>query len=236
MKHLWVILFVIPLFAQENEKEDSFIQKMEDKAQIPHPNEAPDQWLLAHIDVETTGLLPGHHEMIDVGIVMTTLEGDILDSLFVRIQPANPERLSPGAKAVNAFDADHWQKMGALQQSIAVDSVIAFHKRTSGGKNVLMVAYNSHFDAAFMDHLFRSVNKTWRDLYYYFILDIPSMAWGLGIQELTSNWIRDRYQVPDEPHIAEEHTGITGAMVNVRIYKALLQYRQDIMSNVPSKK
>ena len=166
MKRLWVILFVIPLFAQENEKEDSFIQKMEDKAQIPHPNEAPDQWLLAHIDVETTGLLPGHHEMIDVGIVMTTLEGDILDSLFVRIQPANPERLSPGAKAVNAFDADHWQKMGALQQSIAVDSVIAFHKRTAGGKHVLMVAYNSHFDAAFMDHLFRSVNKTWRDLYY----------------------------------------------------------------------
>jgi len=44
---------------------------MEVKAPIPHPNEAPDQWLLAHIDVETTGLLPGHHEMIDVGIVMT---------------------------------------------------------------------------------------------------------------------------------------------------------------------
>ena len=71
MKRLWVILFVLPLFAQETEKEDSFIQKMEDKAPIPHPNEAPDQWLLAHIDVETTGLLPGHHEMIDVGIVMT---------------------------------------------------------------------------------------------------------------------------------------------------------------------
>ena len=70
-----------------------------------------------------------------------------------------------------------------------------------------MVAYNSHFDAAFMDHLFRSANKTWRNLYYYFILDIPSMAWGLGIQELTSNWIRDRYQVADESHIAEEHTG-----------------------------
>ena len=82
--------------------------------------------------------------MIDVGIVMTTLEGDILDSLFLRIQPANPERLSPGAKAVNAFDADHWQKMGALHQSVAVDSIIAFHKRTAGGKYVLMVASVSY--------------------------------------------------------------------------------------------
>ena len=71
MKRLWLIFFVIPIFAQETEKYDSFIQKMEVKAPIPHPNEAPDKWLLAHIDVETTGLLPGHHEMIDVGIVMT---------------------------------------------------------------------------------------------------------------------------------------------------------------------
>ena len=229
-------IMVILMFFACAKKDESFIQKMEDKAPIPHPNKVPDAWLLAHIDVETTGLLPGHHEMIDVGIVMTTLEGDILDSLFLRIQPAHPQRLSPGAKAVNAFDADHWQEMGALAQSVAVDSIIAFHKRTAGEKYVLMVSYNSHFDAAFIDHLFRSANKTWRDLYYYFILDIPSMAWGLGIRELTSNWIRDRYQVTDEPHIAEKHTGITGAMVNVRIYKALLQYRQDIMSNVPLKK
>ena len=63
MKRLWLIFFLIPIFAQETEKDDSFIQKMEVKA--------PDQWLLAYIDVETTGLLPGHHEMIDVGIVMT---------------------------------------------------------------------------------------------------------------------------------------------------------------------
>jgi|ETNmetMinimDraft_8_1059916.scaffolds.fasta_scaffold36533_1 uncharacterized protein YprB with RNaseH-like and TPR domain len=63
MKRLWLTFFVIPIFAQETEKDDSFIQKMEVKA--------PDQWLLAYIDVETTGLLPGHHEMIDMGIVMT---------------------------------------------------------------------------------------------------------------------------------------------------------------------
>ena len=51
MKRLWLIFFVIPIFAQETEKDDSFIQKMEVKAPIPHPNEAPDQWLLAHIAV-----------------------------------------------------------------------------------------------------------------------------------------------------------------------------------------
>ena len=39
------------------------------------PAEDPDAWLLAFIDVETTGLVPGWHEMIDIGVVMTELDG-----------------------------------------------------------------------------------------------------------------------------------------------------------------
>ena len=216
------------------DKEVAIIAGMENKESISHPSESPQLWLLAHVDVETTGLLPGYHEMIDIGIVMTTLDGFIIDSLFLRIQPAHQERLSPRAKAVNAYDAARWSQLDALSPSAAVDSITSFHQRIAENKHVLMVAYNSHFDAAFFDHLFRSSSKTWRELYYYFILDIPSMAWGLGLQDLNSNWIMDRYQIEDEPHFAaEQHTGITGAMVNVRIYRALLQYRQDLVAAVP---
>ena len=39
----------------------------------------------------------------------------------------------------------------------------------------------------------------------------------LAGQELT-----DVLEVDDEPHVAEDHTGITGAEVNARIYRALL--------------
>ena len=205
-------------------------EKMETMGSVPHPSEAPDRWLLAHIDVETTGLLPGYHEMIDIGIVMTNLEGDILDSLFLRIKPQHPERLSPGAFEVNAFDPERWEALGAFSIAEAVDSIISFHKKTASNKQVLMVANNSHFDAAFLDHLFRSVHKTWRELYYYYILDIPSMAWGLGFRDLNSRQIMDIYKVPDEPHIAQQHTGITGAMVNVRIYRVLLRYRNSFAS------
>jgi len=222
------ILFCLILCNSCTETDKFEFEKMETRGTILHPSEAPDQWLLAHIDVETTGLLPGFHEMIDIGIVMTTIAGDILDSLFLRIKPQHPERLSRGAFEVNAFDPERWEALGAFSIAAAVDSIIIFHKKTAGDKHVLMVAYNSHFDAAFLDHLFRSVNKTWRELYYYFILDIPSMAWGLGFKDLNSQQIMDYYNIPDEPHIADQHTGITGAMLNVRIYRALLRYRKDI--------
>jgi len=186
------------------------------------PDEAPDQWLLAFVDVETTGLVPGYHEMIDIGIVMTDLSGEELGELFVRIQPDNPDRIDEGARAVNAFDADRWRELEALPTEAAIDRIVRFHNGIAGDRSVLMVAFNSHFDAAFLDHLFRSRDRSWRDLYHYFILDLPSMAWSQGIRGLTGSSLSETLGIADEPHVAEQHTGITGAKLNARVYRALL--------------
>jgi len=185
------------------------------------PAKSPDAWRLAFIDIETTGLVPGYHEMIDMGVVMTDLEGRVLDSLFVRIQPRHPERTSAGARAVNAFDAGRWEELGALAAPAAIDTLRTFHRDVAGDGPVLLVAFNSQFDAACLDHLFRSAGASWRELYHYFVLDIPSMAWSLGYRDLTGTALSRRLGVADEPHVAEDHTGITGAMLNARLYRAL---------------
>jgi DNA polymerase III alpha subunit (gram-positive type) len=184
----------------------------------------PDQWLLAFVDVETTGLTPGYHEMIDIGIVMTDLAGNEKGELFLRIQPQFPERTQDGARAVNAFDETRWQELGALSPAHAVRSIREFHTGIAGDRSVMMVAFNSHFDAAFIDHLFRTGGGDWRDLYHYFILDLPSMAWSLGLRGLTGQSLSAGLNVEDEPHVAEQHTGITGAQLNARIYRALLEH------------
>ena len=189
----------------------------------PWPSESPDEWLLAFIDVETTGLIPGYHEMIDFGIVMTDLEGVELSTLFIRIQPDFPERTQDGARAVNAFDAERWQELDALSIQESLHSIVSFHQATAGNKSVLMVAFNSHFDAAFLDHLFRAGDRSWRELYHYFILDLPSMAWSQGDRSLTGQSLAKSLGVEDEPHVADQHTGITGAKLNARIYRALIK-------------
>ena len=48
------------------------------------------------------------------------------------------------------------------------------------------------------------------------------MAWSLGLRGLTGSSIAEALGVEDEPHVAELHTGITGAALNARIYRALL--------------
>ena len=82
------------------------------------------------------------------------------------------------------------------------------------------------FDNAFMDHLFRSVGKDLRKLHRY-ALDLPSVAWGMGLHDLYQKKIVKRLGVVDEPRARKgdapwEHTGITGAELDLRIYRALL--------------
>lgn len=185
------------------------------------PVSAPDQWLLAHLDIETTGLVPGYHEPIDFGIVYTDLDGRVRDSLFIRIMPNHPERISAGARRVNGFDTGLWRAQGAVAATVAVDSLVRFHERVASRRSVLLVAFNSQFDTAFLDHLFRAAGGTWRQLYHYFVLDIPSMAWAMGYRDLANGALARRLGLADEPRVAAEHTGITGAMLNARIYQAL---------------
>jgi len=61
-------------------------------AQFPSgtPGDAPGAFVLAIIDVETTGLEPGHHEMIDLGAIYTDLDGTELGRFFLCAHPPGP--------------------------------------------------------------------------------------------------------------------------------------------------
>ena len=185
---LWfgIAALVSSSVAGRHQEAPPFLSELEGRPAPPaSPADAPEAWLLAFVDVETTGLLPGYHEMVDIGIVLTDVDWREINRLFVRIQPEHPERSSEGARAVNAFGPHRWRELGALSPKDAVESIVSFHHRAANEKSVLLVAYNSHFDAAFIDHLFRGQGRTWRELYHYFILDLPSMAWSLELRHLT---------------------------------------------------
>lgn len=197
------------------------------------PASDPEDWLMAHVDTETTGLVPGYHEMIDVGIVMTDLQGKELDRLFLRIMPEHPDRAQPGAVAVNGFSVERWKKRGFITSKQAVSRIVDFHHRVASNKHVLFVGYNAWFDISFVDDLFRKQGKTWRSLYHYFVLDLPSMAWSLGIQDLSGQEIAAKLGIEPETTNPLEHTGITGADSNVSVYRALLRIKQEKVGIAP---
>lgn len=193
------------------------------------PAEAPDQWLLAFLDIETTGLIPGHHEAIDAGIIVTDLEGKEVARWFERIMPAHPGRLAPEAAAINGFSVERWERLGAISIDEAVEGMTHFLEAAAGDRQILMVAYNASFDAAFLDHLYRAAGRSWRDLYdyvLYYFLDLPSMAWSLGLRQVFHDALPGALGVEPETDDPLEHTGISGAEYNLRIYRALLDRRR----------
>lgn len=202
-------------------------------AQLEWPPQDPDGWLLAHVDVETTGLDPAFHEMIDIGMIYTDLAGEERGRLYLRIIPAHPERIDAGARRVNAFDVDRWRANGAVSEEEAVRRIVAFHKETSADHRVIFTAFNAWFDQAFTTALFARHGVSWRDLFFYHVLDIPSMAWGQGLTGLNATRLAEALGLPDETRVPVEHTGITGASFNVSVYRALLGRRKATAKSSP---
>ena len=192
-------------------------------AMADSPAESADNWLMAHVDVETTGLTPGYHEMIDIGMIMTDLDGQEIDRLFIRIMPEHPERTDPGAAAVNGFSVELWEERGYVSEAEAVRQIFAFHERVAGDRRVLFTGFNAWFDLSFVDALLRSHDRQWRDLYHYFIMDIPSMAWGQGIRGLTGAELAAAAGIEAETSDPLKHTGATGVAFNVMLYRNLIK-------------
>ena len=196
--------------------------------QIVLPSDEPDRWLLGFLDVETTGLMPGYHEMIDVGLILSDLEGVEVGRLFLRIMPPHPERLSPGAAAVNGFAVDRWERLEAVSVEQAVDDVVGFLRSNARERMILLTAFNVWFDAAFLDHLFRAANRDWREmqtegLVSYHLLDLPSMAWSMGYRQVYGGGLPAALGIEREVEDPLLHTGLTGAEFNLLMYRRLQQ-------------
>ncbi|HEX9933530.1 MAG TPA: 3'-5' exonuclease [Allosphingosinicella sp.] len=197
-------------------------------AQAPgaSPDLAPERYVLAHVDIETTGLDPAFHEMISIGMIYTDLEGGEIGRLDLRIMPPHPERIDAGARAVNGFDPALWRREGAVGEAEAARRIRAFHDEMRRERTVLFTAYNVWFDQAFLSAMLRRQGREWRDMYHYQVLDIPSMAWAQGWRQMSGTSLAAALGIPDETRVPTEHTGITGAAFNLSIYRALLGKRK----------
>jgi len=161
--------------------------------------------------------------MIDIGAVYVDTEGQELGRFFIRINPAHPERAQAGAKAVNGYSEERWRSLGAVSPTEALRAFEEFHRRTAANRTMVFTAFNVGFDQAFVSRWLRREGRSFRDWYFYQVLDLPSMAWGQGIRELSGSKIAEALGVPDETRDPLKHTGETGAEFNLAIYRELLK-------------
>ena len=126
---------------------------------------------LAFIDVETTGLDPTRHEIVEIGVVR--VRGDTLaeiDRTDVRIRPQHLDRADPSALALNGYSEGAWENATDLAE--ALDFVAPL----LGG--AIMAGHNVSFDRGFLDASWSRTGVRPPEMDHH-VVDTATLAWPL---------------------------------------------------------
>jgi DNA polymerase-3 subunit epsilon len=169
---------------------------------------------LIWIDVETTGLDPNKHEIIEMAAVRSWLDGTLAGAAMFSTRVHFSGHCTPGAQAVNGYTPDEWLKAIALPDALSQLTHEMTGRRFAG--------QNPKFDEGFLRAAFARCDMPWPRMKSYHVLDLASLAWplylrgrvpGLGLDALCKG-------LGVEPE-AKPHSALNGALKALEVYRTL---------------
>jgi len=123
--------------------------------------------LLAITDIETTGDVPGVHEVIEIGLVVCKPRTfEIVKKLNIKIKPLKLENAIPKAMERNGYKEEDWSDAVTLKEAMEI-----YSQNTS---ECVFYAFNITFDWSFISYSFKETGV--KDTMDYHRFDIMSMA------------------------------------------------------------
>jgi DNA polymerase III subunit alpha, Gram-positive type len=176
---------------------------------------------IVFLDVETTGLNPHVHEIIEIGAVIARPPFEVIEASFSRkVKPENLAVASPEALRVNGYNEDEWR--------VAVSAKAAFCELFGFGERKMWAAHNSDFDMRFISAGFHRCGLTQDGLGFY-RWDTMTMAWALLPPGSVANYrLSTIAEYLDIPREAGRHEAVKGAELCMRVYAGLREYRRSL--------
>lgn len=176
---------------------------------------------LAFIDLETTGLLVGEHEIIEVGCIIARQvprEGrgslvEFVEEFSLKVRPEHPETAEPEALLINGYRPENWTDALDLSDAMAIVA-----EKTKGA---VMVGQNVTFDWNFLEKAFYDTGIPCGMDYHR--LDLMSIAFGrlYDMPSMTSFSLRALAEHFAIPHL-KPHQALEDIRVTFAVYKKLL--------------
>ena len=188
-----------------------------------YSGETKESSLYAIVDVETTGLNPNYHEMIDIGIIIINQNLEIKGQYFSKVLPSFPERIDPMAQNINGFDLQRWTQEEAISEEELINQMNIFLNNYIG--KPIFIAFNSWFDSGFVRNLLNEHDYKFNDWFDYRILDIPSIALACGYFPKTPDFnekLATLLEVQPETKDPLKHTGESGVNFNYALLRSLM--------------
>ncbi len=177
---------------------------------------------LAFVDIETTGLDPRKHEIIDIAVVRVCQiwnpgekpRFDLIEEWSAKIHPENIATADPASLRIANYTVTGWTNAISIK-----DALPEFSQKTDGA---IMVAHNVAFDAGFIDTYLGKhgiPNKM-----HYHRLDTVSMAYAV----LHSTPDVGRYSLAElckHFGIVNEsaHSALSDARADLELFKKLME-------------
>lgn len=172
---------------------------------------------LAFIDIETTGFDTEKHEIIEIGCVVVSQEGEelkIVDEFDIKVKPEKIENADPEALQINGYNETDWL--------FAVSKEEAMKTLAQKTEDCIMVAHNIAFDYSFLAKAFsdtRVENKM-----FYLKIDTVSFAFAKlhkddDISRFSLSKLCERFDIVNE----RAHTALADARATFGLYKKLTE-------------
>ncbi len=176
---------------------------------------------LAFIDVETTGLNPDKHEVIQIGVVLVAQNWndknnssfEIIEEIELKIKPERIADAEPIALKINGYNPAEWIFGYTLGEAMQI-----FAKKTEGS---IMVAHNVAFDFGFIEKAFRATGI--ENKMHYHKLDTISIAFAklhrIGdVDRFSLQYLCDYFGVENK----KAHSALPDARATFEVYKKLM--------------
>lgn len=179
-------------------------------------------YTLAFLDVETTGLDPQKHEVIQVGVVLAkqiprsgSSVGPALEKIEefeIKIKPERLEDAEEDALRVNGYSDADWMFAPDLKNAVEFLS-----KKLSG---TIQVSHNLTFDSAFMEKTFERAGM--ENPMARYKLDTISIAFARLYNrpdvKFSLKYLCDLFQVKND----NAHTALSDAKALYEVYKKMM--------------
>jgi len=168
---------------------------------------------IAITDLETTGIDPRRHEIIEMGLLVVDQNSlGVMESLDLKVRPEHLKTASPNALLLNGYNEDDWIDAVSLSRAMT-----EYSRRVKGA---IFCSHNVTFDWSFMEEAFRTTGVT--ATLDYHRLDLFTMGWmllkGQGLSDFNLNKLAKNLGIGEEPM---PHRAINGARTAYEVLKRL---------------
>jgi len=183
----------------------------------------------ASIDVETTGLQAGNHEIVELSIILfnpileqgkVTKKFEITDSFTTKIRPMRPEVTDPKAMKINGLRLEDLKEKPTPQQ--IRNTFFNWHEEVTHNALITPLGHNFCFDQGFLKVFFGSY---YPDIFSHKYHDTRSVAQSLRflgkIPKTQSCKLEELCKYFEIKHKA--HTAKGDALATIKLYEHLLE-------------